>query len=86
MKLITLNTWGGRVKDLNKSFFDKYRDTNIWCLQEMHHKGVTQVHIPGLEIDYQLLDTVQECFPEHEREFCPAYKNIMETQLSFVKK
>lgn len=36
MKLITLNTWGGRAgKDKLLEFFDQHRDTDIFCLQEI---------------------------------------------------
>jgi exonuclease III len=36
MKLITLNTWGGRAgKELLLNFFKKYKDVDIFCLQEI---------------------------------------------------
>ncbi len=36
MKLITLNTWGGRAgKDKLLGFFDQHRDIDIFCLQEI---------------------------------------------------
>lgn len=36
MKLISLNTWGGRAgKENLLKFFDKYRDVDIFCLQEI---------------------------------------------------
>lgn len=36
MKLISLNTWGGRGgKENLLKFFDKYRDVDIFCLQEI---------------------------------------------------
>lgn len=36
MKLISLNTWGGRAgKEGLLTFFDKHKDVDIFCLQEM---------------------------------------------------
>ncbi len=36
MNLITLNTWGGRAGKTNLlSFFERYRETAIFCLQEI---------------------------------------------------
>lgn len=36
MKIITLNTWGGRAgKDNLLSFFENYKDIDIFCLQEV---------------------------------------------------
>jgi endonuclease/exonuclease/phosphatase family metal-dependent hydrolase len=38
MKLITLNTWGGRVDGPLKTFFDHYcKEVDIFCLQEIFH-------------------------------------------------
>ena len=37
MKLISLNTWGGRAgKDKLLDFFARYRDVDIFCLQEIY--------------------------------------------------
>lgn len=54
MKLITLNTWGGRAgKDKVLSFFEKYKkEADIFCLQEIlsasyrHLEGVAAGGIP----------------------------------------
>lgn len=36
MKLISLNTWGGKVgKEKLSSFFNKHKDVDIFCLQEI---------------------------------------------------
>lgn len=36
MQLVTLNTWGGRAgKELLLDFFKKYKEVDVFCLQEM---------------------------------------------------
>lgn len=36
MKLISLNTWGGRAgKEELLAFFERYQDIDIFCLQEI---------------------------------------------------
>lgn len=39
MKLVTLNTWGGRIHDPLLDFFGKNRDVDIYCLQEIYHNS-----------------------------------------------
>ena len=40
MKIISLNTWGGRGgKENLLKFIEKYKDTDIFCLQEMWNGG-----------------------------------------------
>ena len=38
MKLVSLNCWGGQVKDI-LSFFNKYKDVDVFCLQEVLSGG-----------------------------------------------
>ncbi|MEK7165706.1 MAG: endonuclease/exonuclease/phosphatase family protein, partial [Patescibacteria group bacterium] len=46
MKLITLNIWGGRLKEPLLTFFKKHADTvDIFCLQEVFHQGKTRFKI-----------------------------------------
>lgn len=39
MKLITLNTWGGRIPELSSKFLQTYKDVDIFCFQEVYHKA-----------------------------------------------
>jgi endonuclease/exonuclease/phosphatase family metal-dependent hydrolase len=56
MKLITLNTWGGRAgKEGLLSFFDKYKcDTDVFCLQEIW--SAPHEHLEGLNVGGKKLD------------------------------
>jgi len=36
MKIVSLNTWGGRVYDPLMDFFKKHKDVDIFCLQEIY--------------------------------------------------
>ncbi len=57
MKLITLNTWGGRAgKDKLLNFFAAYRDTDIFCLQEIwagEYKYLQGKPIGGVIFDHK---------------------------------
>ena len=37
MKIIYLNTWGGRVTEPLKKFFESNQDVDVFCLQEVWH-------------------------------------------------
>jgi endonuclease/exonuclease/phosphatase family metal-dependent hydrolase len=55
MKLISLNTWGGRAGKKNLlNFFDKYRDVDIFCLQEIWaapYEDLEYDSVSGFSID-----------------------------------
>ncbi len=86
MKIITLNTWGGQAgQDLIMSFFDKYRDTDIFCLQEIwkskYPKEFSDLDIGSQKIDYGALitnlhDLIIEKLPEHNHHFHPAIFDV----------
>ena len=45
MKLITLNTWGGRVNKDLLSFLENKRETiDIFCFQEVYNKAIPRMH------------------------------------------
>ena len=73
MKLVTLNIWGGRVKEKHGEFFDRYKDVDIWCFQEVHNKGIQQIHVPGLNIDTELFSNLSNTFSNYVGEFCQSY-------------
>jgi len=80
MKLITLNTWGGRAgrKSL-LDFFEKYKDVDVFCLQEIwsapyeHLEGHSA---GGLAINHEQIMTrgmqeISETLPDHLSYFHP---------------
>jgi endonuclease/exonuclease/phosphatase (EEP) superfamily protein YafD len=81
MKLISLNTWGGRVgKDSFLPFFSKYRETDIFCLQEVWHGGEEMVgEMAGGRVMSGILTTlfpdVSKLLPEHVPYFHPHFKH-----------
>lgn len=71
MKVISLNTWGGRagLRDL-LTFFETYADVDIFCLQEVWNGGEEMVGkigggVPIVGVDPQLLEHIASVLPEH---------------------
>ena len=66
MKLITLNTWGGRAgKALLLDFFRKYKDVDVFCLQE-----ISKVPFENFE---GLLQEISEELSGHQSYFHTQY-------------
>lgn len=81
MRIICLNTWGGRAgKDGLLSFFDRYKkDTDIFCLQEIwsapyeHFEGASAggVKIDNSQIMTNGLQEITQLLTEHVPYFRP---------------
>ena len=66
MKLVTLNTWGGRAgKALLLDFFRKYKDVDVFCLQE-----ISKVPFENFE---GLLQEISEALSGHQSYFHTQY-------------
>jgi endonuclease/exonuclease/phosphatase family metal-dependent hydrolase len=75
MKIITLNTWGGRVEDEFANFLKKYSDTDVFCFQEVYKDPTPEMlqthyaHIANLNSFY----TIEKLLPDHELIFHPSF-------------
>ena len=78
MKLISLNTWGGRAgMPLLKSFFEKYQDVDVFCLQEIWQtkdESLIEARDPRIVID--LLEQIASLLPDFNFFFRPQYRGI----------
>ncbi len=80
MKLISLNTWGGRAgkKDF-LNFFDTHKNVDVFCLQETWlttHKHLDGKKAGGQVIDYTsvvLIDEIASVIPGHTGYFRPHF-------------
>lgn len=84
MKVLSLNTWGGRAgKENLLRFFNRYRDVDVFCLQEIWSAPYADLEgysAGGMRIDHSnimvygmqeisaLLDTHNAYFKPHHRE------------------
>jgi exonuclease III len=70
MKLITLNTWGGRRSDEINLFLQKHADVDIFCLQEVHHNAKDK-EVLFKEVNLEHLDTLKNQLPGYQYLFHP---------------
>jgi endonuclease/exonuclease/phosphatase (EEP) superfamily protein YafD len=91
MKVISLNTWGakGGTQQL-LDFFEKYRDTDVFCLQEVFDGGEEFRGLPTARFtletfEPELLRRISERLPEHVPYFRPHFAGIFGL-VTFVRK
>ena len=80
MKIITLNTWAGQAGlDKLEGFFEKYIDSDVFCLQEIWniHKDVNKDDVVGIGCDYAhtYFDLIKGALPDYQHFFHPHYSN-----------
>lgn len=78
MKLITLNTWGGKMSNKFGSFFNKYSDTDIWFFQEVYNSNKEEDYtiVPGYNTDFSFYNTLKRHLNSHKSHFCQVLKDF----------
>ena len=72
MKLITLNIWGGHVKEPLLAFFRAHTDIDVFCLQEVYHRASKKVSTDDRAIYLDILDEINQILPDHKAYFTPS--------------
>lgn len=74
MNIINLNTWGGVIKEPLIDFFEKHKDTDVFCLQEVlsdaydeELDGITNE--TGTMLTPNLFQKILDVLPEHVEYF-----------------
>lgn len=87
MKIITLNTWSGVVLEPLLDFFQKCRNVDVFCLQEIYNDAVGKDDShPHLDMKLDLFQRIESKLQDtHTGYFRPAYKDFYGLAI-FVKK
>ncbi len=90
MKLVTLNTWGGRsLYPLMKFFERRAKDTDIFCLQEVFHADqvVVDARHPGQHVHAPLFGKISDALSDFNGAFAAFEDNPHRMSLAmFVRK
>ena len=77
MKLITLNTWGGKIYQPLLEFISKNKDVDIFCFQEIFHnldeKTSTADLVASNNACKKLFNDIKEVLGNHRGYFCPVH-------------
>ena len=76
MKLITLNIWGGHVRQPLLDFIKLHQDIDIFCLQEVYQKAARTIcTLDGFEVDLDIFSEIGALLPKHQAFFRPFLNN-----------
>ncbi len=90
MKLITLNTWAGRVKEPFDAFLkNKMDETDIFCFQEIFNDLdediATDIYVNHNESNRHILKEIADILKNFDVYFCPVVENTYGIAI-FLKK
>ncbi len=74
MKLIVLNTWGGRAGNGIIDFTQKYHDADIFLFQEVFHQGIQRTNFTR-KAKTELFEELARALPNHVGYFAPVQFN-----------
>ncbi|BCA95609.1 hypothetical protein TUM19329_19700 [Legionella antarctica] len=65
MKLITLNIWGGHLRNPLLKFIHEHRDVDIFCLQEVYYNAHRTIVDKERELSLNIFSDLKKLLPEH---------------------
>lgn len=74
MNLITLNVWGGQLRNPLLRFIYSNRDVDFFCFQELYDKANRP--LTRSELSLNLFSDIKKLLPDHQAFFRPAVENI----------
>lgn len=84
MRLITLNIWGGHVRQPLLEFIKSYQTIDIFCFQEVYHNAPSKISNEERQVSLNVFSELQYLLPEHNGFFRPIVDDIYGIGL-FVK-
>jgi endonuclease/exonuclease/phosphatase family metal-dependent hydrolase len=76
MKLITLNTWGGRINKPLLDFIERNNNIDIFCFQEINNNASDDMLDSPKEEDKNLFFSIQNLLPEFTGYFSPQVPGV----------
>lgn len=86
MKLISLNTWGGKVREPLTKFISKHStDIDIFCFQEIYFDAEKRSGKKYTDANPYLYELITKLLPNHSGYFCPTVGDYFGNAI-FIKK
>jgi endonuclease/exonuclease/phosphatase family metal-dependent hydrolase len=76
MKLITLNVWGGYLRNPLLRFIHHNRHIDFFCLQELYFNAHRPLTHKQKELSLNIFSDIKRLLPDHEAIFKPAVENV----------
>jgi endonuclease/exonuclease/phosphatase family metal-dependent hydrolase len=84
MKIISLNTFSGRIYEPLMKFFTEHQDVDVFCLQEIHHESEGKEKV-FLDDAFNLFNDIRNVLPNHTGIFQPNLEDFWGLAM-FIKK
>jgi endonuclease/exonuclease/phosphatase family metal-dependent hydrolase len=75
MQLMTLNIWGGHVRDPLLKFISTHQSVDIFCLQEVYHNAPQKISAEDRRMSLNIFSELQALLPHHQALFQPIVGN-----------
>lgn len=85
MKLMTLNIWGGHVRQPLLQFIQSHQAVDIFCFQEVYHNAREMITIEDRTVSLNIFAELQSLLPNHIGYFRPVVDGIYGISI-FIKK
>ena len=85
MKVITLNTWGARIREPFFDFIKRNQDIDIFCLQEVYDKSKELLGEEYPTSNHDLFTELGQFLPNHKGFFRPVLQGVYGIAI-FIKK
>ncbi len=85
MKLMTLNIWGGHVRDPLLKFIEVQQEVDFFCLQEVYNQAQAKISNDNREVCLNIFSELHALLPNHEPFFRPLVNGVYGIGM-FVKK
>jgi endonuclease/exonuclease/phosphatase family metal-dependent hydrolase len=85
MKLISLNIWGGHIRNPLLEFIKSHRHVDIFCFQEVYHNAEAKISTDDKIVSLNIFSELQALLPDHQALFKPVVNGYYGIGM-FVKK
>lgn len=76
MKLITLNVWGGHLRNPLLRFIHNNRHVDFFCLQELYFNAHRTISTKERELSLNIFSDLKKLLPDHQAIFKPAVEHV----------
>ena len=85
MQLITLNIWGGHVREPLLTFIKANQHIDIFCFQEVYHNAKDKISQEDRPVSLHIFSELGQLLPEHRGFFRPVVDSIYGISI-FIRK
>lgn len=72
MRIISLNIWGGQIKNPLMRFVQQYKNVDVLCMQEVYSKAKTKACTNDDPVQLDIFGDISDILPDHEPYFVQA--------------